>query len=84
MKYRTHWFNFEHLCRKFICEVQESFLSFSFGKLHSIKSNSSCIYINYVLRFHLSAAKMTNMEEGRGEERGTIGGICLCLPRPVI
>ena len=43
-----------------------SFLFFSFGKLHSIKSNSSCIYVNYVLyRFHLSACKMTNMG-GRG------------------
>ena len=44
------------------------FLFFSLGKLHSITSNSSCIYINYVLRFHLSACKMTNMEEGRGGE----------------
>ena len=55
-------------------------LFFSFGKLLNIKSNSSCIYviyINYVLRFHLPACKITNMEEGgRGgggtaEERGT-------------
>ena len=43
-----------------------SFLFFSFGKLHSIKSNSSCIYVHYVLRFHLSACKMTSMEGGRG------------------
>ena len=66
-----------------------SILFFSFGKLHNIKSNSSCIYVNYVLKIHFSACKMTSMEgqgggEGRAEERETIDGICLCLPHPVI